>query len=110
MRLGFIFIYKGKEFEEKFVFEVLTLCFLSPVLFQQTFTDIEHTGHLGRCYDILPALLLDLLGEVASDDIAGSDPLQQLLRFLQTPPRQNSLGKGLFLLPAHLSAKEISST
>lgn len=33
IRLGFIFIYKGKEFEEKFVFEVLTLCFLSPSSF-----------------------------------------------------------------------------
>lgn len=81
-----------------------------PVLFQQTFTDIEHSGHLGRCDDILPALLLDMLGEVAPDDIAGPHPLQQLLRFLQTPPRQDSLGKGLFILPARLTRKEISTT
>lgn len=47
--------------------------------------------------------------EVASDDIAGSDPLQQLLRFLQAPPRQNRLGEGLLVLPAHLSSREISS-
>lgn len=81
-----------------------------PVLFQQTFTDIEHSGHLGRCDDILPALLLDMLGEVAPDDIAGPHPLQQLLRFLQAAPRQDSLGKGLFVLPARLTRKEISTT
>lgn len=46
-----------------------------------------------------------MLGEVASDDIAGSDPLQQLLRFLQAPPRPDSLGEGVFVLPAHLSWK-----
>lgn len=81
-----------------------------PVLFQQAFTDIEHTGHPGRRDDILPAVLLDMFGEVASDDIAGPDPLQQLLRLLQAPPRQDSPGKGVFLLPARLTRKEISAT
>lgn len=36
--------------------------------------------------------------KVASDDIAGSDSLQQLLRLLQAPPRQNSPGKGILVL------------
>lgn len=49
---------------------------IPSVLFQQAFTDIEHTHHLGGCHDILPALLVDMFRKVASDDIAGPDPLQ----------------------------------
>lgn len=73
------------------------------VFLQQAFTNTEHTGHPGGRHDILPALLANMFGEVAPDDIAGSDPLQQLLRLLQAPPRQNSPGKGLFVLAAHLT-------
>lgn len=80
----------------------MTDCILSlslpPVLLQQAFTNIEHTHHPGRCHDILPALLVDMLRKVASDDITGSDSLQQLLCFLQASQRQNSPRKGIFLL------------
>lgn len=76
----------------------------TPAVFlQQAFTNTEHTRHTGGRHDILPALLAHMFREVAPDDIAGSDPLQQLLRLLQAPARQNSPGKGLFLLAAHLT-------
>ena len=68
------------------------------VLLQQAFTNIEHTHHPGRCHDILPAVLVDMFRKVASDDITGSDSLQQLLRLLQAPQRQNSPGKGVLVL------------
>lgn len=74
------------------------VCFPPPVFLQQAFTNIEHPHHLGGCHDILPALLVDMLRKVASDDIAGPDPLQQLLRLLQASQRQNSPRKGIFLL------------
>lgn len=76
-----------------------------PVFLQQAFTNIEHTRHPGGRHDILPALLVNMFGEVAPDGIAGSDPLQQLLRLLQAPPRQNSPRKGVFLLAAHLTRR-----
>lgn len=72
--------------------------FPTLVLLQQAFTNIEHTHHPGRCHDILPALLIDMFRKVASDDIAGSDSLQQLLRLLQASQRQNSLRKGILVL------------
>lgn len=80
-----------------------------PVFLQQAFTNIEHPRHPGGRHDILPAVLVNMFGEVASDDIAVSHPLQQLLRLLQAPPRQNSPRKGVFVLTAHLT-RRISST
>lgn len=54
-----------------------------PVLFQQTTENPQHPDPAGRSRHLLPALLADFFGEVASDDLTGSDPLQQLLRLLQ---------------------------
>lgn len=76
----------------------LSVSFPPLVLLQQAFTNIEHTHHPGRCHDILPALLVDMFRKVASDDITGSDPLQQLLRLFQASQRQNSLRKGILVL------------
>lgn len=80
-----------------------SLYFTLPVLLQQAFTNIEHTCHPGGRHDILSALLVSMFGEVASDDIAGSDPLQQLLRLLQASQRQDSPREGLLVLSAHLT-------
>lgn len=68
-----------------------------PVFLQQAFTYTKHTHHPGGCYDLLPALLTGVLREVASDDIAGVDSLQQLLRLLQTSARQNRPGEGVLV-------------
>lgn len=73
------------------------------VLLQQAFTNIKHTGHTGRRHHILPAVLVDMLGKVAPDDIAGSDPVQQLLRLLQAPQRQDRPGEGVRVLAARLT-------
>lgn len=82
----------------------MTFCASAPaVLLQQAFTNTQHTRHPGGRHDILPALLANMLGEVAPDDLAGSDPLQQLLRLLQAPPRQNSPREGVFVLAAPLT-------
>jgi len=72
------------------------------VLLQQAAADTEHAHHIGRCHDILPTLLINLLREVASDDITGSDSLQQLLRLLQTAQRQNSAGESVLVLKQFL--------
>lgn len=60
------------------------LTVVSPtVLFQQTTEDPQHPDSAGRSRHLLPALLADFFREVAPDYLAGSDPLQQLLRLLQ---------------------------
>lgn len=81
-----------------FAVPVMIYPLLPLVLLQQAFTNTEHTHHPGRCHDILPALLVDMLRKVASDDIACPHSLQQLLRLLQASQRQNSTWKGVLVL------------
>lgn len=57
--------------------------FSPTVFFQQTTENPQHPDPAGRSRHLLPALLADLFREVAPDYLAGSDPLQQLLRLLQ---------------------------
>lgn len=72
--------------------------FFPLVFLQQTFTNIKYPHHPRGRHDILPALLADMFRKMASDDIAGSDSLQQLLRLLQAPQRQNSPREGVLVL------------
>lgn len=67
------------------------------VLFQQTTADPQHPDPAGRSCYLLPALLTDLLREVAPDHLPGSDPLQQLLRLLQAAAGPAGAGQSLFL-------------
>ena len=46
----------------------------------------------------LPAVLLNVLGQVAPDHLTGANPLQQLLRLLQAAPGPPGVGQGLLVL------------
>lgn len=68
------------------------------VFFQQASADLEHSAPPGRSRHLLSALLAGGLREVAPDHLAGPDPLQQLLCFLQTSTGPPGAGESLLLL------------
>lgn len=68
------------------------------VLFQQPTADPQHPLAAGGRRHCLPAVLPNVLGEVAPDHFTGPHPLQQLLRLLQAAPGPPGIGQSLLVL------------
>lgn len=68
------------------------------VLFQQPTAYPQHPLAAGGRRHWLPAVLPDVLREVAPDHFTGPHPLQQLLRLLQAAPGPPGIGQSLLVL------------